>query len=199
MNILLHICCAPCAIYPVEDLGKEGHQVAGFFYNPNIHPYSEYLRRKAEVEKYAKEAGLNVIYSDYDIEDYLQHIVYNEDLKKRCSVCWWLRMEKAAVFAKDNGFEAFTTTLLGSPYQDQGTIKKLGEDVAKKLGLKFYFKDFRIGFKEAHDKARSKGMYCQNYCGCVFSEKEKLEKKGQGTSQPRLKQTSGRGGRGPGK
>jgi predicted adenine nucleotide alpha hydrolase (AANH) superfamily ATPase len=199
MNILLHICCAPCAIYPVEKLKKEAHQVAGFFYNPNIHPYSEYLRRKAEVEKYAKEAGLNVMYYDYDIEDYLQHIVYNEDLKKRCPVCWWLRMETAAVFAQDNGFEAFTTTLLGSPYQDQDTIKKLSEDVAKKLGLKFYFEDFRIGFKEAHDKARSKGMYCQNYCGCVFSEKEKLEKKGQGASQPRLKQTSGRGGRGPGK
>lgn len=179
MNILLHICCAPCAIYPVEELKKEGHRIAGFFYNPNIHPYSEYLKRKAEVEKYSKEIGLNVIYADYDIQDYFQYIVYNETPENRCPVCWWLRLERAAKFAAENGFDAFTTTLLGSIYQDQELIKTLGEDIAKKAGLKFYFKDFQVGFKKAHEIAKKKGMYCQNYCGCLFSEKERLEKKEQ--------------------
>lgn len=177
MNILLHICCAPCAIYPLEELRKEGHKVAGFFYNPNIHPYLEYIRRKEAVEKYAREADLNVIYGGYDIEDYFQHIVYNEALKNRCPVCWWLRLEKTAEYAKNNGFDSFTTTLLVSPYQDQETIKNIYEDVVKKFGLKSYYKDFRPGFRKAHDLAKAKGMYCQNYCGCIFSEKERVEKK----------------------
>ncbi len=177
MNILLHICCAPCAVSVVEKLQEEGHKIAGFFYNPNIHPYSEYIKRRSEVEKYSKEIGLNVIYSNYDIEKYFENIIYDEDLKNRCPVCWWLRFEKTAEFAKQNGFEAFTTTLLTSPYQDQDVIKDIGKDIAKRLGLEFYYKDFRPYFKEAHSRAKAKGMYCQNYCGCIFSEKEKIEKK----------------------
>lgn len=177
MNILLHICCAPCSIYPMGELKREGHQIAGYFYNPNIHPYSEYLRRKYEVDKYSKGLGVNVITGDYDIERYLQYIAYNETPKNRCPMCWWTRLEKAAKFAKENGFEAFTTTLLGSPYQDHDIIKEIGEDLAKKTELKFYYKDFRIGFKGSRDTAKSKGIYCQNYCGCIFSEKERLEKK----------------------
>src|SRR3989338_7338591 len=143
MNILLHICCAPCAIAPIEELEKDRHKVRGFFYNPNIHPYSEYLRRVAEVEKYSKEAGLDVVYSGYDIEKYFQHIVYNEAKDNRCPICWWLRLEKTAKFAKENGFDSFTTTLLASPYQDQETVKNICADLAKRLGLGFYYKDFR--------------------------------------------------------
>lgn len=177
MNILLHICCAPCAIYPLQEIQKEGHRAAGFFYNPNIHPYSEFLKRRQEVEKYSKEAGLNVICPEYDPEKYFQHIVYNESMHNRCPVCWWIRLEKAAKFAKENGFDAFTTTLLVSPYQDQENIKSIGEDIANRLGIKFYYKDFRVGFKTAHDTAKSKGIYCQNYCGCIFSERESIDKR----------------------
>jgi len=177
MNILLHICCAPCVIYPVESLRKAGHKLAGFFYNPNIQPYSEYLKRKAEVEKYSKEASLNVIYGEYDLEKYFQTVAYDGKIEDRCPECWWLRLVETARFAKENGFEAFTTTLLVSPYQDQNVIKVIGEDVAAKAELKFYHEDFRPGFKAAHDKARASGMYCQNYCGCIFSEKERIEGK----------------------
>lgn len=177
MNVLLHVCCAPCAIYPIKELKAKGHMMAGYFYNPNIHLYSEYLKRKAEVDKYSKESGVNVIAGDYEIGKYFQYVTPDEGPKKRCPACWWMRLDKTAVFAKANGFEAFTTTLLGSPYQDHDIVKEIGEDIAKNAGLKFYYEDFRAGFKEAHDLARSKGIYCQNYCGCVFSEKEKLEKK----------------------
>jgi len=177
MNLLLHICCAPCAIFPAEDLMREEHKIAGFFYNPNIHPYSEYLKRKGEVEKHSKEARFNVIFADYDIDKYFQHIVYNETLSARCPVCWWLRLEKTAEFAKENGFDAFTTTLLGSPHQDQNLINSIGADVAKNIGVGFYSKDFRAGFRDAHARAKAKGMYCQNYCGCVFSERERIERK----------------------
>lgn len=177
MNILLHICCAPCAIFPVEKLAEEGHRLAGFFYNPNIHPYSEYLKRETEADRYAKSANLNIVHSEYDIENYFQHIVYNEALKKRCPVCWWLRMDRTAKFARENGFDSFTTTLLGSPYQDHECLKSICEDIAGKQGLNFYYSDFRTGFKKARDRARREGIYCQNYCGCVFSEKERVEAK----------------------
>lgn len=177
MNILLHICCAPCSIYPIEKLRKDKHVIAGFFYNPNIHPYSEYMKRKGAVEDYSKTVKLNVIYSDYDLGDYFQNVVYNEDTVNRCPVCWWIRMKKSAKFAKENGFDAFTTTLLGSPYQEHEILKNICEDVSKSAGIKFYYDDFRIGFKGAQETAKSKGIYRQNYCGCIFSEKERLEKK----------------------
>ncbi|MDD3904915.1 MAG: epoxyqueuosine reductase QueH [Candidatus Omnitrophica bacterium] len=177
MNILLHICCAPCSFYPVEELKKQGHQFAGFFYNPNIHLYSEYLKRRAEVEKHSKKEAYNVIYPDYEMEKFFQYVTDNEDARNRCPVCWWLRLEKTARFACENGFEAFTTTLLGSPYQDHDTIQKIGADIASKAGLKFYYTDFRAGFKDGQDKARAEDYYLQNYCGCIFSEKEKIERK----------------------
>jgi predicted adenine nucleotide alpha hydrolase (AANH) superfamily ATPase len=181
MNILVHICCAPCSIFPIEDLKRQGHKIAGFFYNPNIQPYSEYLKRKAEAEKCSKKAGINVIYGDYDIEKYFEYIIYNEDgIKNRCPICWWLRMQQAAKFAKENGFDAFTTTLLGSPYQNHDILKKICEDISEKAGLDFYYQDFRPGFKDAQKKARAEGMYLQNYCGCLFSEKDRMEKRVKG-------------------
>jgi predicted adenine nucleotide alpha hydrolase (AANH) superfamily ATPase len=161
----------------VDELRTEGHKVGGFFYNPNIHPYSEYLRRKGEVEKYAETAGLNVTYADYEIEKYFQHIVYNEQPKNRCPVCWWLRLEKTGKSAREKAFDMFTTTLLASPYQEQEVITNIGTDISRRIGVQFYARDFRPFFPAAHAAAKEKGVYCQNYCGCVFSEKERLEKK----------------------
>lgn len=111
------------------------------------------------------------------MEKYFQYIVHNEAIQDRCPICWWIRLEKTAKYAKENGFDAFTTTLLVSPYQDQEIIKNIGGEVAKHAGIKFHFEDFRAGFRDSHNKARAQGMYCQNYCGCLFSEKERIEKK----------------------
>ncbi len=177
MKILLHICCAPCAIYPVDELKREGHAIAGFFYNPNIHPYSEYIKRRDAVENYSKETGVNVVYADYDLETYFQHIVYNETMSKRCPVCWRMRLEKTAKYAKDNGFDSFTTTLIGSPYQDRALIQSMAGEIAVNTGAAFYAADFNKGFRAAQKTAREKGVYVQNYCGCVFSEKERWEKR----------------------
>jgi len=176
MNILLHICCAPCEIYPLEALRGGGHTIAGYFYNPNIHPYSEYLKRKAEVEKFSKESAVNVTYADYELMEYFRYVVDDEDRKDRCPICWWLRISRAALFAKEHSFDAFTTTLLGSPYQDHGVLRNICEDVAKELGIKFYYEDFRAGFNAARAEAKKRSMYMQNYCGCLFSEKERIEK-----------------------
>ena len=173
MNILLHICCAPCSIYPIDQLRKGGHRIAGYYYNPNIHPYSEYLKRRSEADKYSKDSGVNMIAGDYELEKYLENTTYSKAPKNRCSICWWIRLERTAKFAKENGFEAFTTTLLGSPYQDHEVLRKIAVDIADKTDIKFHYEDYRTGFRRSTEKAKSKGIYLQNYCGCVFSKEER--------------------------
>jgi predicted adenine nucleotide alpha hydrolase (AANH) superfamily ATPase len=191
MNILLHICCAPCAIVPSEVLRKDGHRIAGLFYNPNIHPYSEYLKRKEALERYSELAGFRVHYGAHEMEEYFHYVVYNEGSKSRCPVCWWMRLLAAAKYAKENGFDAFTTTLLVSPYQDHETLKEIGSEVASAAGIKFYYQDFRPAFNTAQDRARELGLYRQNYCGCVFSEKEMLLKKAERSVRKTLSASKG--------
>ncbi|MFH1995861.1 MAG: epoxyqueuosine reductase QueH [Candidatus Omnitrophota bacterium] len=173
-KVLLHICCAPCAIYPVEWLRKAGHEVRGFFYNPNIHPYIEYMARKEAVEKYAHSENLKVACGEYEIEKFFQNVVRDEGLKSdRCPLCWWMRLRKTAQVATVGEFEAITTTLLVSPYQDHGLIASIGVEICRNSGLLFIGEDFRPGFRDARNKAKSEGIYCQNYCGCLFSERER--------------------------
>src|SRR3972149_4683159 len=115
MKILAHICCAPCFTYPHKRMLEEGHDVTGLFYNPNIHPYSEFKNRMRSLEKYAELKAAKVIYrNDYDIENYLRGALDSED---RCRFCYTIRLKETARTAKSYGFDAFTTTLLISPYQ----------------------------------------------------------------------------------
>jgi len=173
MKLLLHTCCAPCLIYPLERLREKGYEVTGFFYNPNIHPFSEYKSRKQAVE------GLNteVVYPEYLPQEFFQEINNKETNPGRCTACWELRLRKTAKQAKEKGFQYFSTTLLVSPYQDQELLKKIGHAVAKDEGVEFYYEDFRPGFRTAHDKAKQQGIYCQKYCGCIYSEIERHNKK----------------------
>ena len=173
MKILLHICCGPCGIYPLEKLKEQGFEVAGLFYNPNIHPYSEYLKRREAVEGFAKETSLDVAYPEYQPQEYFDAISHEKNPPERCFLCWGLRMKKAAVAAKEKGLDAFTSTLLVSPFQDQDALKRIGEAIDRETGIRFHFEDFRPGFRKAHVRAKEKGMYCQKYCGCLYSEIER--------------------------
>lgn len=176
MRLLLHICCGPCAIYPAKALiNNKFEEVVGYYYNPNIHPPSEYKRRRDALQGAEKDIGLRVVYSPYKMEEYFREIALNEDSSKRCKLCWKLRLTETACFAKKNGFNAFSTTLLISPYQDHEVIKKLGETIAKEHGLEFCYIDFRKGFRVSQEDARKVNMYRQKYCGCVFSELERVE------------------------
>ncbi len=177
MKLLLHICCGPCLIYPLKALKEKGFEVEGFFYNPNIHGFIEYNNRKKAVEEISRIKNLDTIYGEYDLENYFKAVVNNEEKEKRCPICWRMRLVKAALFAKENNFEYFTTTLLVSPYQDIELIKNIGEDIAKNQKIKFYFEDFRAGFRTAHEEARTRNIYCQRYCGCIYSEKERYNSK----------------------
>lgn len=174
MKILLHICCAPCSIYPVEFLRGQGMDINGYFFNPNIHPYTEYSRRKDTLEEYAGKIGLKVIFSDaYLLEEYLRGVVYREE--ERCRFCYAMRLEQAARAAKRGGFDYFTTTLLVSPYQKHDLIRETGEAQGKKFGVPFYYQDFRPGYCEAAARSRELGLYRQQYCGCIFSEMERFK------------------------
>lgn len=171
MNLLLHICCAPCMIYPLERLREKGFEVTGLFYNPNIHPFAEYNNRKQAVEDFSKIVDLEVIYPEYDPEEFSRPIYLNEADPGRCAICWELRMAKTALAAKEKDFSYFSTTLLVSPYQDQGLLRGIGEHFEEEENINFYYEDFRPGFKKAHDQAKAKGIYCQKYCGCIYSLK----------------------------
>ncbi|MFH0789999.1 MAG: epoxyqueuosine reductase QueH [Candidatus Omnitrophota bacterium] len=173
MKLLLHCCCAPCLIYPLQQLKAKDFEVAGIFYNPNIHPFLEYKKRKETVEDFSRSAAVDIIYPDYKPEEFFQSVNLREKSPGRCSLCWQLRLKKTADSAKELGFEYFSTTLLVSPYQDQESLKNIGMEIEKEARVRFYYEDFRAGFRQAHQEARSKGMYCQNYCGCIYSEIER--------------------------
>jgi len=175
MKLLLHTCCAPCLIYPLERLGEKGFEVSGFFYNPNIHPFAEYQNRRQAVENFIKSNNIEVIYPEYNPTEFFRAINLKET-NGRCFICWSLRLKATAKTAKAKGFSHFSTTLLVSPYQDQELLKKIGSDIAKAGEIDFYYEDFRPGFKKAHDIAKAQGIYCQKYCGCIYSEIERCKK-----------------------
>ncbi|MEN8906665.1 MAG: epoxyqueuosine reductase QueH [Clostridiales bacterium] len=178
MKLLLHMCCAPCAVYVVDKIREENISIEGYFYNPNIHPHKEFEKRKKTTQDYSIIDNIKIHYDDEYLEDKWRE--YNNEENNRCDMCYFIRLNKAAQFAKKNGFDAFTTTLLVSPYQKHNYLKTLGYDLAKKYGIYFYYKDFRLGFREGQKKAKEKGLYRQKYCGCIISyENSEFKKAGK--------------------
>ena len=175
MKLLLHICCAPCAIYPVETLQKNGFEVMGYFYGHNIHPYGECLKRRQTLETFAGRIGLRVIYSEgYDIENFLRNVAFRE--ADRCTYCYHDRLRSAALVAKRGKFDYYSSTLLYSKFQQHDTIRSMGESVGKSVGVPFYYQDFRSGWKQGIEASKERKMYRQSYCGCIYSEKERYYK-----------------------
>ncbi len=172
MKLLLHICCANCAIYPVEVLRNRGEEVVGFFFNPNIHPYQEYQKRLESLRRYAEETGLEMIYRDeYLLEDFLKSV--SQDPERRCSYCYSLRLEATARVARERGFDQFSTTLLQSTHQNHSLIHETGDRMAREFGVPFYYEDFRPGWRRGVEVSKKMGLYRQPYCGCIYSEKER--------------------------
>ena len=172
MRLLLHACCAPCANRPIESLRQEGMAVTGFWFNPNIHPYTEYQARKSTLEKYAKEIGMKLIIGGtYDLRPWIEHVAGNID--GRCAYCYQVRMEEPARYAAENGYEGFTTSLLVSPYQKHDAIRAIAQAMGEKYGVPFVYRDFRPLFQSGQEFAREHGMYMQKYCGCIFSEEDR--------------------------
>ncbi len=174
MKILIHICCAPCALFCFPRLKEEFKEVMGFWYNPNIHPLKEYQKRLESVKKWAQKTGTKVIYQDsYGLRDFLREIVYRET--DRCRICYYLRFEKTAIFAKKGKFDYFGSTLLVSPHQNQSLMKNTAKVVAKEHSIEPYLDSFKKGWKESRELSHRMGFYHQQYCGCVYSEEERYK------------------------
>ncbi len=178
MRVLLHICCAPCAIYPIKTMQEKGIEVFGFWYNPNIHPFEEYRRRLEAVKTYAEKTHLRMIWRDrYELEEFLQGVAFREAIGIRCRFCYFKRLKATAQVAKHGKFDGFTTTLLYSKFQNHDVIKEIAQSLAQDQGIKFYYEDFRLGWKEGIEISKNSGMYRQQYCGCIYSERDRYYKK----------------------
>ena len=176
MKLLMHTCCAPCSVYCIESLRAEGVEPTIFWYNPNIHPYIEYKTRRDCLKEYAKTVGAEAIFvEEYGLDEFCKNVV--GDISNRCvNYCYPKRLAKTARYAAEHGFDAFTTTLLVSPYQKHEELKRVAEMLAEEYGVEFLYRDFRVGFREGQQKAREAGLYMQKYCGCIFSEEERYQK-----------------------
>ncbi|MDD4776318.1 MAG: epoxyqueuosine reductase QueH [Syntrophomonas sp.] len=171
-RVLLHICCGPCASYPVPALREEGLEPVGYFHNPNIHPYREWQQRRQALEKYADIVDLKVIYDEaYNPRDYFQNVAFRES--QRCFICYRMRLQQAAHIARRGRFDCFSTTLLVSKHQKHEIIRELGEAIGIEYGVPFLYRDFRVGFKQSGENARAMELYRQQYCGCLYSEVER--------------------------
>ncbi len=170
-KILVHTCCANCLIYPVKILRNENFDIHSFFYN-HIHPVTELKKRLDSALKYCKQENINIIVrEEYEIIKFIQNTVYRED--NRCGYCYHSRLEATARLAAKSNFDSFTTTLLYSKHQKHEMIKDICSALSKKFGIDFYYYDFREGWQEGIEKSKEMRLYRQQYCGCIYSEKER--------------------------
>ena len=187
-RILVHMCCGPCSIVPLKSVLAGRAEVWGFFHNPNIHPRSEFLLRLASVKKLASLLSLDVICDEeYNAKDFIEGLKLSSGDRtasqahpphgERCAYCYSTRMEATAKAAAQNGFDAFTSSLLYSRYQAHDEIKALGAGLAQRYGVSFYYDDFRPGWQDGIDASKEMGLYRQKYCGCIYSRKERYAKK----------------------
>ena len=175
MNTLLHVCCAPCANQPIEVLRTDGFDVTAFWYNPNIHPFTEYRSRRNCVRDYAAEIALPLIErNDYGLRPFVREVA--PDIVGRCVKCYEMRLYDTARQAAEGGFDSFTSSLFISPYQNHELMREVAERAAHEYGVEFLYRDFRPYFRPGQERARELEMYIQKYCGCVFSEQERYLK-----------------------
>ncbi len=174
MKVLLHACCAPCSTYSCEFLENEGYEIVIYFYNPNIFPIEEYEKRKNELIKFCKLKNYELILGDEDFSlwnEYVKGLEQEPERGKRCEKCFYFRLEKTALLAKEMNIENFTTTLSISPHKDFKTIEKVGNELMEKYGVKFLNYNFKKndGYKKSTILSQEYGFYRQNYCGCKYS------------------------------
>ena len=181
-KLLLHVCCAPCSSYVLEYLTKY-FDITVFYYNPNISSIDEYNKRLIEEERFVKEYPFNqiikVIHGKYDNEKFEETIKGLENEKEggvRCFKCYRLRLEESAKYAKENKFDYFTTTLSISPYKNSDKLNEIGHELEEEYGIKYLYSDFKKknGYKRSIELSREYNLYRQDYCGCVYSLKNKI-------------------------
>lgn len=175
MRLLMHICCANCALYPLAVLEERAVSVTGYWWNPNIHPLLEYRSRFGAVRQLAALRDLPMEYDDrYGLVEFLRNVAGHEG--DRCFYCYRVRLEATAVRARELGMDGFTTSLLVSPYQKFDKIQEIGREMQDRHDIAFVGEDFRPGYRRGMQMSRDLGLYRQKYCGCIYSEMERYDK-----------------------
>ncbi len=177
MKLLLHACCSNCLIFSYKSLKNKGFDIKVFWFNPNIHPYTEYKARLESLKKLQKLWNFQVIYDDDYTKFYKFIRMVSGKEAERCQYCYRLRLEETAKKAKELGFSHFSTTLLVSPYQNFDKILQIGKELENEYKLSFVPEDFRAGFREGMQIAKELELYRQKYCGCIYSEAERYLKR----------------------
>ena len=178
-KLLLHSCCGPCSTAVIERL-KDYFDITVLYYNPNIEPIDEYLKRKEEQLKVLKEYNIKFKDIDYLNEEYRKKVIgYEKEPENgaRCHICYELRLEKTAILAKENNFDYFATTLTVSPYKNAKIINEIGLKLQDKYDVKYLLSDFKKedGYKKSIELSKKYNLYRQDYCGCLFSKERKVD------------------------
>lgn len=182
-SLLLHSCCAPCSSYVLEYLSRY-FKITVFYYNPNIYPEEEFYKRRSEQERFISQLptknSISFIGTEHMSEEFYKAVKGLEHIREggeRCFACYRLRLEESAIAARDMGADYFTTTLSISPMKNARKLNEIGGELGEKYDVKYLFSDFkkRNGYKRSTELSREYGIYRQNYCGCVFSLRERNE------------------------
>ncbi len=176
-SLLLHVCCAPCSSAVLEYL-YEHFSITLYFYNPNISPESEFNYRLEELKRLIFEMNfenIDIIVPEYDNEEFENIANGLENLPeggKRCKKCYGLRLQKTAEYAKEKGFDYFTTTLSVSPYKNAQLLNEIGSELEKEYAIAYLYSDFKKkeGYKRSCELSKKYNLYRQNYCGCMYSK-----------------------------
>ncbi len=172
LKLLVHTCCAPCFIAPYQRLRDAGHEVSSYWFNPNIHPLREYQLRRDTLREYCAKEGISLIEENrYGLVPFLLETLHG--ISSRCEYCYEVRLESVAKVAAENGFDAFSSTLLYSRYQKHELIVHTAKQMAERYGVEFYYDDWRSLWHEGIKLSKAEGMYRQQYCGCIFSEEDR--------------------------
>lgn len=173
----MHTCCGPCFIAPHTQMKAENEwDVSAYWFNPNIHPYTEYEKRRDTLREYCEQEGVRLIENDdYALDEFLRKAAFRE--QERCRACYHDRLRAAALIAKRGKFDAWSTTLLYSRYQRHDLIQEIGESLAAETGVPFFYRDFRELWGEGIKLSKERGMYRQQYCGCIYSERDRYAPK----------------------
>jgi predicted adenine nucleotide alpha hydrolase (AANH) superfamily ATPase len=188
-KLLLHVCCAPCSTVALERL-KEEYAVTVFFFNPNIHPKIERDKRLDEMQRLAENLGFEVLAVDYAAKEWFDLVRGMEDLPEggeRCTRCFDMRLRKTAELAREKGFDVFATSLTLSPHKDAERINRLGGDIAAEFGVGYYESNFKKmnGYQQSIELSHEYDLYRQDYCGCIFSKKEREQQKAIRVTRPK--------------
>lgn len=180
-TLFLHSCCAPCSSYVLEYLSRY-FKITVYYYNPNIYPPSEYEERTEEMKRLIRELPVknevSFVAGEYRPEQFYEAVRGHEEDPEggdRCGICFELRLKEAARLAGEGGFDYFATTLTISPLKDAARLNRIGEELGAEYGVKYLASDFKKknGYKRSTELSREYGLYRQDYCGCVFSMRER--------------------------